>query len=114
MVEELIRWHEVHQAEIIPFLALRIQKNNGGNPFDVILLQQAFMKWIESEGVGRMVLMPLKWMYRRSLSVNLNRDRNLEFLRAVRAVVIWSVTEKAVLSPNLFSQPISSVPDAEA
>lgn len=39
----------------------------------------------------RMVSMPLSWMYWRSLSVNLNRERNLEFFRAVRAVVIWSV-----------------------
>jgi hypothetical protein len=37
----------------------------------------------------RMVSMLLEWMYSRSLSVNLNRERNLDFLRAVRAVVIW-------------------------
>ena len=50
MIQEPIRWHEIHQTEIIPFLTLCIQKNNSGNTFDVILLQHAFMKWIASLG----------------------------------------------------------------
>jgi len=43
---------------------------------------------MKSEARERMVSIPLVWIYWRSFSVNLNRDRNLDFFRAVWAVVI--------------------------
>jgi hypothetical protein len=69
---------------------------------------------MKSKVWDRMVSMPLAWMYCRSLSVNLKRDRNFDCFRAVSAVVIWSVMLWPFSEPHPVNQPISGVPDADA
>jgi len=48
---------------------------------------------MKSAAWDRIVVIPLSLIYWRSLSVNLNRDLNFEFLSAVSAVITWSVVE---------------------
>ena len=61
-----------------PFIGVCLSSFSGSADANLAVMKS--MPW------DQMVSVSLDWMYWRSLSVNLNRDRNLDFLRAVRAV----------------------------